>query len=101
MGDANETQETGRVSWSYCGEAWTDRHGRATVVLPPAARLSQVSFAYALIAADPEVKAELIQELRDGFFVMATDRPHAKVVWRLTELRHRAAPPSTTEGATP
>src|SRR4051794_32320546 len=77
---------TVRASWSWCGEAWTDGRGRAVVAVPPAAQASHRAFAYELRALEPGVGAALVEELRDGCFVLSTDRPHQKVTWRVTQL---------------
>jgi hypothetical protein len=96
MTEARDMGETGRAGWSYCGEAWTDGRGRATVALPPASRRTHAAFAYEVAASDAGVVAELVSELHDGSFVVATDRPHAKVAWRLTELVGHLEPPTST-----
>ena len=96
MTEASDRAETGRAGWSYCGEAWTDGRGRATVALPPASRRAHAAFAYEISASDAGVVAELVSELRDGTFVVATDRPHAKVAWRLTEEAQTITPPGET-----
>jgi hypothetical protein len=96
MTEAPDSPDTGRAGWSYCGEAWTDGRGRATVALPPASRHAHAAFAYEIAAADAGVRAQLVSELRDGTFVVATNRPHAKVAWRLTEEAHTTIPPGDT-----
>jgi hypothetical protein len=99
MSDERPKLDDRRAGWSYCGEAWTDVDGRATVALPPAAGVRRPGFAYEFATADPGVTAELVEELHDGFFVLATDLPHSKVAWRLTALEH--SNPPTTPGGTP
>ncbi len=99
MGEETHRPGERRAGWSYCGEAWTGADGRARVALPPAARVRRPGFAYELVAADPRVTVELVEELHNGFFVLATDRPHSKVAWRLTELEQPTS--ITTPGGTP
>ena len=99
MGEETHGPGERRAGWSYCGEAWTGADGRARVALPPAARVRSPGFAYELVAADPHVAAELVEELLDGSFVLATDRPHSKVEWRLTELDQPTS--IRTRGGTP
>ena len=101
MSNRLDTRENGRAGWSYCGEAWTDGQGRAIVSLPPATRRSHANFAYELTPADPEVAVELVDELCDGAFALTTDRPYAKVAWRLTELGDPADPASPKPGGAP
>ncbi|MDX6476872.1 MAG: hypothetical protein QOH95_2383 [Gaiellaceae bacterium] len=88
MSEQTQGPQDRRAGWSYCGEAWTDADGHARIALPPAADVSHSGFVYELAAAGQDVTAELVEELRNGFFVLATNRPHAKVAWRLTELAH-------------
>jgi hypothetical protein len=99
MTEEKETPDARRAGWSYCGEAWTGADGRARVVLPPAASGHTIGFAYELAPADAGVTAELVEELHQGSFVLATDRPHSKVAWRLTELSWPNV--LTTPGGTP
>ena|SRR5580765_877166 len=98
MSEETRPPDDRRAGWSYCGEAWTGPDCRARVALPPAARVRHAGFAYELAPAEPGVTAELVEELHDGSFVLATDRPHSKVTWRLTELAHPNA--HTTPGGT-
>jgi hypothetical protein len=80
-------QEQAREPWSYSGEVWTDAQGRAVVVLPAFVRTHRAGFAYQLTALEPDAEARLVEEIADGRFSVATDRPHVKVAWRVTPLR--------------
>jgi len=69
---------------SYHGEIWTDARGFATVRLPTRARSLEPPVAYELRDLDPPSRARITSELRNGRFTIATDQPHVKVAWRIT-----------------
>lgn len=78
-----------RESWSYSGEAWTDGDGRAVVSLPPFVRSHRAGFEYELTPVGSGCKATIVEEIVDGRFTIATDKPHVKVDWRVTALRRQ------------
>jgi hypothetical protein len=73
--------------WSWCGEAWTDGGGRATVAVPFEAGAYRFELAYELQALGCNAPVTLVEPLHDGSFTLASGRPHVKVAWRLTPLR--------------
>jgi hypothetical protein len=73
--------------WSYSGTAWTNRDGRAVVVLPQAVRSDRAGFDYEL-NADDGAAARVDEPIGPaGRFTIATDRPHVRVEWRVTPYR--------------
>jgi hypothetical protein len=81
MTDASES-DGGPIAFS--GEVWTDARGYATVSLPRAAGSLQASLGYELRPFTAGVTAQIVAELSDGRFTIATDEPHVKVAWRIT-----------------
>ena len=75
----------------YSGETWTDARGQATVLLPEHVDSLPSPFEYELEPDDPCVHAKVARELRDHRFTIETDKPHAKVSWRLLAKRIEAA----------
>jgi hypothetical protein len=73
-------------SWSYGGDVWTDGDGRAVVVLPPFVRAHR-AFVYEVTPVGTPCHATVAEEIVGDRFTIATDRPHAKVAWRVTPLR--------------
>jgi hypothetical protein len=80
-----------REPWRYSGEVWTDAEGRAVVVLPAFVRTHRAGFEYQLTALESDAEARIAEEIADGRFSVATDRPHVKVAWRVTPLREPSA----------
>jgi hypothetical protein len=76
-----------REPWSYSGEVWTDAEGLAVVVLPAFVRAHRAGFDYQLTALESGAEARIAEEIADGRFSVATDRPHVKVAWRVTPLK--------------
>ena len=72
---------------AFSGEVWTDARGYATVALPRSAGRLHGNVAYELRSFTDGVVAEIAAELMDGRFTIATDEPHVKVAWRVTERR--------------
>jgi hypothetical protein len=70
---------------SFHGEVWTDARGQATVSLPRDAYPPQAELEYALQTIDGESAVRVAAELRDGRFTIATDEPHVKVAWRISQ----------------
>ena len=79
---------------AFSGEVWTDARGYATVTLPRAAGRLHGNAVYELRPFEHRVGAEIAAELMDGRFTIATDEPHVKVAWRVTDGR---APDSRNE----
>jgi hypothetical protein len=78
------------------GEVWTDARGYATVALPRSAWRPHGGLEYELRPSTVGVKATVAAQLVDGRFTIATDEPHVKVAWRVSE---RPAPqPIAEEG---
>jgi hypothetical protein len=72
---------------AFNGEVWTDARGYATVALPRSAGWLHGNVAYELRSFSPDVAATVAAELLDGRFTIATDEPHVKVAWRVTNRR--------------
>jgi hypothetical protein len=70
-------------TWIYGGEVWTDARGQAIVLLPDHVHALSSAFSYELEPDAPDVRACVALELRDHRFTIETDRPHAKVRWRV------------------
>ena len=83
----------------YSGETWTDAHGQATVLLPDHVDALRSTLQYELEPVDPGVNARVARELHDHRFTIATDKPHAKVNWRVLATRIDRSP-SVAPGAT-
>jgi hypothetical protein len=77
---------------SYHGEVWTDGRGYATVRLPAEAGPLEPPLEYELRDLEPPSSARVTAELKDGWFTIATEQPHVKVAWRVSEASGR---PST------
>jgi hypothetical protein len=77
---------------SYHGEVWTDGRGYATVRLPAEAGPLEPPLEYELRDLEPPSIARVTAELKDGRFTIATEQPHVKVAWRVSEASGR---PST------
>jgi hypothetical protein len=77
---------------SYHGEVWTDGRGYATVRLPAEAGPLEPPLEYELRDLEPPSSARVTAELKDGRFTIATEQPHVKVAWRVSEASGR---PST------
>jgi hypothetical protein len=76
--------DIGRAAVTFSGEVWTDARGLATVALPHSAGRLQGNLEYELRAFDRAVTAEVVAQLLDGRFTIATDEPHVKVAWRVS-----------------
>ena len=77
---------------AYHGEVWTDARGYATVRLPAEAGPLEPPLEYELRDLEPPSNARVTAELKDGRFTIATEQPHVKVAWRVSEASGR---PST------
>jgi hypothetical protein len=76
-----------RETWSYSGEVWTDGHGRAVIVLPSFIQFHRAGFEYELTPLGAPVVVHVAEPIVDDRFTIASERPHAKVAWRVTPLR--------------
>ena len=83
-------EDRAQEPWSYCGEVWTDDAGRAEVVLPPFVRAHRAGFDYELTPVDADCSATVADEIDGVRFTIVTNRPHAKVEWRVTALKEGA-----------
>jgi hypothetical protein len=61
------------------------------VVLPAFVRTHRAGFEYQLTALESAAKARIAEQIADGRFSVATDRPHVKVAWRVTPLRDQSS----------
>jgi hypothetical protein len=77
---------------SYHGEVWTDCRGYATVRLPAEAGPLEPPLEYELRDLEPPSSARVTAQLKEGRFTIATEQPHVKVAWRVSEASGR---PST------
>ena len=68
---------------AYHGEVWTDARGYATVRLPAVASPLEPPLEYELQDLEPQSRARVTGELKDGRFTIATDEPHVKVAWQI------------------
>jgi hypothetical protein len=84
---SDPTFDRARETWSYSGEVWTDDEGRALIVLPNFVRGHRAGFEYRLTPVGSDCAARVTEEIANGRFAIATDRPHIKVAWRVTPLR--------------
>jgi len=75
---------------SFHGEVWTDARGRATVSLPEDAYRPSEELEYALQPINGPSVVQLTAELRDGRFTIATDQPHVKVAWRISQRKEES-----------
>jgi len=77
---------------TFRGEVWTDARGYAIVTMPRAAGRLHAGLDYELRPVAPGVTATIAAELSDGRFSIATDEPHVKVAWRVSEQRPQLEP---------
>jgi hypothetical protein len=74
----------------YDGVTRTDGRGFATVRLPRWFQALNGKFRYQLTTIRSFAKAIVWREVRDNSFVIRTQRPHVKVSWQVTGIRHDA-----------
>jgi trimeric autotransporter adhesin len=74
----------------YNGNIVTNQHGLATVVLPDYFEALNRDFRYQLTVVGKFAQAIIIQEVRNGRFVIKTSKPSVKVSWQITGIRHDA-----------
>lgn len=79
----------------YSGNAVTDTHGYATVVLPDWFEALNTDFRYQLTVIDELdddafVQAKVVQRIAGGTFTIRTSAPNVEVSWQVTGVRHDA-----------
>ncbi len=74
----------------YSGNAITNDRGFATVSLPAWFETLNRDFRYQLTVMGQFAQAIIAEEIRDGQFVIRTDRPSIKVSWLVAGVRHDA-----------
>jgi hypothetical protein len=74
----------------YDGNVTTDAHGYAIVTLPPYFEALNRDFRYQLTAFGVFSQAIVAREIKDGKFMIRTTKPHVKVSWQVTGIRHDA-----------
>jgi hypothetical protein len=74
----------------YNGNVVTDRHGRATVELPPYFEALNRDFRYQLTVIGRFAQAIVEEKIRDNKFVIETSKPGVEVSWQVTGIRHDA-----------
>jgi hypothetical protein len=90
---ARSLEHSARDTVAYHGEIWTDARGYATVQLPANAGPLEPPVEYELQDLDPQSRARVSAELKDGRFTIATDEPHVKVAWRIRGRRPASQQP--------
>jgi hypothetical protein len=74
----------------YDGNVTTDAKGYATVEMPAWFEALNRDFRYQLTTINSFSRATVAAELKDGKFRIRTSRPHVKVSWQVTGIRHDA-----------
>jgi hypothetical protein len=74
----------------YNGNVVTDKHGLATVILPPYFSALNRDFRYQLTVVGQFAEAIIAQKVADNRFVIRTDKPHVEVSWQVTGIRQDA-----------
>ncbi len=74
----------------YNGNVTTDAKGYATVQMPEWFEALNGDFRYQLTAMGTFSQAIVAQEIKDGEFRIRTSKPHVKVSWQVTGVRHDA-----------
>jgi hypothetical protein len=74
----------------YDGNVTTDAHGYATITLPPYFEALNRDFRYQLTTFGVFSQAIVAREIKDGKFTVRTSKPHVKVSWQVTGIRHDA-----------
>lgn len=72
----------------YNGNVVTDEQGFATVELPEWFEALNRDFRYQLTPIGQFAQAIIAEEISDKRFVIRTDKPHVKVSWQVTGVRH-------------
>lgn len=71
----------------YRGHVTTDAQGRATATLPAYFEAENAGFEYVLTAVGQFAQAMVAGEVRSNQFIIATDKPNARVSWQVTGAR--------------
>lgn len=74
----------------YSGTVVTDADGAAVIELPEYFEALNEDFRYQLTAIGAFAQAIVTEEVRDGRFAIATDRPEVKVSWQVSGVRRDA-----------
>jgi hypothetical protein len=74
----------------YNGNVVTDARGFATVEMPAWFEALNGDFRYQLTTVGVFSQAMIAQEITDGKFRIRTTKPHVKVSWQVTGVRHDA-----------
>ncbi|HLY92545.1 MAG TPA: hypothetical protein VKQ89_04745 [Candidatus Angelobacter sp.] len=74
----------------YNGNITTDARGTATVLLPDWFEALNRDFRYQLTVIGEFAQAIIAREVQQNRFTIRTNRPHVKVSWQVTGIRHDA-----------
>jgi len=74
----------------YNGNIITDARGNATVLLPDWFEALNQDFRYQLTVIGEFAQAIIAREVHHNRFAIRTNRPHVKVSWQVTGIRHDA-----------
>ncbi len=74
----------------YNGNVTTDAKGEAVVKMPAYVEALSKDFRYQLTPIGQFAQAIIAKELKDGEFVIRTDKPNVKVSWQVSGLRNDA-----------
>jgi trimeric autotransporter adhesin len=74
----------------YNGNVTTNAKGYATISLPPYFEALNRDFRYQLTAVGVFSQAIVATEIEDNQFTIRTSKPHVKVSWQVTGVRHDA-----------
>jgi len=74
----------------YNGNITTDARGNATVALPDWFEALNQDFRYQLTVIGEFAQAIIAHEVQHNRFTIRTNRPHVKVSWQVTGIRHDA-----------
>jgi trimeric autotransporter adhesin len=74
----------------YNGNVTTNAKGYATITLPPYFEALNRDFRYQLTAVGVFAEAIVATEIKDNEFTIRTSKPHVKVSWQVTGVRHDA-----------
>ncbi|HEY0701462.1 MAG TPA: hypothetical protein VGD60_01725 [Candidatus Acidoferrales bacterium] len=74
----------------YDGIVVTDAHGAATIQMPPWFDALNRDFRYQLTPVGRFAQAMVASEIKNGKFTIRTSKPHVKISWQVTGIRHDA-----------
>lgn len=74
----------------YNGNVTTDKHGRATVILPDYFEALNGEFRYQLTVIGQFAQAIVSQKIAHNRFAIRTNKPSVEVSWQVTGIRHDA-----------